>query len=337
MNFTSALIIGLTTGGLTCLAVQGGLLIGVLARRDEDTGEPQRGWRRMLLPVAAFLIAKITIHTLLGSGLGWFGDQIALTATMRIWLQAIAGTFMVLTGIRLIFPSFLPWLTIMPPSAMRRFIRHRAKSRALIAPAVLGLLTIFIPCGTTQAMEIAAIATGSAAQAASIMLGFTLGTVPLFLLVGVLAKGTVLLQRKLTYAAATLVVILGLFTLNGVLILTDSPYEFHNVTRSFALAFSRSDDDAPDASDAETNPTINVLSNGYRPSEVTVPSGKPVTLTLVTKGNLGCTSIFRIPQLNLERDLSLKKTTTLTATFDSPGRYTFTCGMGMYRGTIIAI
>lgn len=337
MNLTTALITGLTTGALTCLAVQGGLLIGLLARRDEDAEASPRGWRRMLLPVAAFLIAKITVHTILGLGLGWFGDQIALTATIRIWLQAIAGTFMVLTGIRLIFPSFLPWLTIMPPSAMRRFIRQRAKSRTLIAPAVLGLLTVFIPCGTTQAMEVAAIATGNAAQAAGIMFGFTLGTAPLFLLVGVLAKGTVLLQRKLTYAAATLVVLLGLYTLNGVLILTDSPYEAHNVARSVAQGLTRSGDYQADAADAETNPTITVSASGYRPNEVTVPAGSPVTFTLKTKGRLGCTSIFTIPQLDIERDLSTQPTTTITTTFKKPGRYTYTCGMGMYRGVINAI
>lgn len=335
MNFLTAFITGITTGGLTCLAVQGGLLVGVLARRTEDDETPP--WQRMLLPVAAFLIAKIAIHSLLGFGLGWFGDSISLSTTVRIWLQSIAGFFMVLTGIRLVAPGWLPWLTITPPAAMRRFIRNRAKSEALIAPLILGLLTIFIPCGTTQAMEISAIASGNALKAAGIMFGFTLGTAPLFLIIGVLAKGTTLLQRKISVVASIIVVALGLYTLNGSLILMDSPYEFHNVARSAELALFGSRTDAGDASDVTTAPVINVTSTGYDPGEVTVPAGQAVTLKLVTGSRLGCTSIFRIPQLNIEENLFASSTKQVTATFDEPGRYTFTCGMGMYRGTINAV
>ncbi len=336
MNFTTAFITGITTGGLTCLAVQGGLLIGVLALRTED-GEEPHGWRRLIMPVAAFLVAKIAIHTLLGFGLGWFGSSIALTPTIRIWLQVIAGVFMLVTGIRLIAPGFLPWLTLMPPSAVRRFVRKNAKSQSLIAPFVLGLLTILIPCGTTQALEISAIATGNALRAAGIMFGFTLGTAPLFLIVGVLAKGTALLQKKMAYLAAAVVVFLGLMTLNSALVLTDSPYEFHNVSRSLGAALFGNDNSSDDATKANNNPTIGVSGSGYSPDEVTVNAGIPVAIKLVAKASLGCTGIFRIPQLNIEQSLTPSQTTTITATFPSPGRYTFTCGMGMYRGTIIAI
>lgn len=336
MNFLTAFITGITTGGLTCLAVQGGLLVAILARRDED-GEQPRTWQRLLIPVAAFLAAKIFIHTLFGFGLGWFGDRIALTTPIRVWLQVIAGSFMVITGIRLIAPGFMPWLTVMPPSAVRRLVRKSTKSRALFAPVILGLLTIFIPCGTTQAMEVASIATGNALQAASIMLGFTLGTAPLFLIIGVLAKGTTFLQKKLAYAAATIVVLLGLFTINGALILTDSPYEFHNVVRAVGTGLFGEGTEQDSVSDTNNNPVITVQANGYFPDEVTVPSGVPVTLTVRPKGRLGCTSQFRIPQLNIERNLTEGNDTAISATFTKPGRYTFTCGMGMYRGTIIAV
>lgn len=336
MTFLTAFLTGITTGGLTCLAVQGGLLVGILARRDENDDQP-RTWQRLLLPVAAFLIAKIFIHTLFGFGLGWFGDKIALTTTVRVWLQVFAGTFMLLAGVRLIFPQFLPWLTIVPPAAIRRLVRKSARSRMLAAPVILGLLTIFIPCGTTQAMEVASIATGNALQAAGIMLGFTLGTAPLFLIVGVLAKGTTLLQRKLTYAAATAVVFLGLFTVNGALILTDSPYEFHNVVRAVGNGIFGESQASASTSSADENPVITVQANGYFPDEVTVPAGKNITLTIKSKGRLGCTSIFRIPQLNVEMDLTEDTTTTIPAMFKNPGRYTFTCGMGMYRGIINAV
>lgn len=331
MSPIAAFVTGLTTGGLTCLAVQGGLLLGLLARRDDSASHLPR-WQWYVLPVAAFLTAKLAAHTLLGAGLGWLGDSIQLSQTARVWLQSLAGVFMVVTGIRLIVPQWLPWLAITPPAAVRRLIRSSAKSQLIFAPAVLGLLTLLIPCGTTQAMEVAAIAAGSAAQGAAVMFAFVLGTAPLFFLVGVLAKGTALIQRRLAFAAATVVIGLGLYTLNGVLVLTDSPWSFQN-----RLAAWRSLSTSADQSAATDRPVIRVLNDGYEPSRVIVPASLPVKLELVTDRLYSCTSIFTIPKLGLTRSLPQTGRTVITTTFPAAGNYTFACGMGMYSGTIEAI
>lgn len=336
MNPLTAFLTGLSTGGLTCLAVQGGLLLGLLALRQQDDQALSR-WQRLILPVTAFLLAKLLIHTLLGFGLGSLGEKIQLTTQARIWLQSFSALFMVVTGIRLLKPSWLPWFQLTPPASLRRLVRRSAKSQALLAPAMLGLLTILIPCGTTQAMEIAAITTGSAWQGASIMFAFVLGTAPLFFLVGLLAKGSTLLQRRLTYITATIVVVLGLYTFNGVLVATGSIYSFQSERAAWQRAFGGAGQDTQTAGTAETSPVIEVTSIGYTPTSVVVPAGEQVLLNLVAKGQLGCTSIFRIPQLGIQEQLASKSTTVVRATFPQPGTYTFTCGMGMFSGTINAV
>lgn len=340
MNPLTAFLTGLSTGGLTCLAVQGGLLLGLLAMRQAEDEQLNR-WQRLILPVAAFLIAKLAIHTLLGFGLGSLGEKIQLTTTARIWLQTFSAIFMVIAGIRLFKPHWLPWLNIAPPASLRRLVRKSAKSEALLAPAMLGLLTIFIPCGTTQAMEIAAITTGSAWQGASIMFAFVLGTAPLFFLVGVLAKGSSLLQNRLKYATAALVIGLGLYTFNGVLVMTGSIYSWQNQIAAWRWTLAGGAQNtvalAQAAAAAEINPTIEVNPTGYTPSELTVPAGQPVTISLVPKGRLGCTSIFRIPQLRVQQQLAPDETTKVAVTFPAPGSYVFSCGMGMFTGTINAI
>ncbi len=332
----TAFLTGLTTGGLTCFAVQGGLLLGLLAHRDEGRDPNDRSIARLVMPVGAFLVAKLIAYTLLGLALGWFGDAITLSTAAQLWLQGIAAAFMIVTGIRLIAPGFLPWLSLPAPAPIRRFIRHRAKSTSIVAPAVLGFLTILIPCGTTQAMEVAAIASGSVLQAASIMFAFVLGTAPLFFTIGVLARGTGLAQRRLTAAAAVLVIGLGLYAFNGILVATDSPYEFRSVVTAVQAGLSKSPSSGSD-DEAQTTATITVKANGYSPTSLTVPANEPVQLKLQSKGPLGCTSLFRIPKLDLETDVPRDSSTTLTATFPAPGRYVFTCGMGMYSGTIEAI
>ena len=88
---------------------------------------------------------------------------------------------------------------------------------------------------------------------------------------------------------------------------------------------------------ADEHPVIQVLPTGYVPSSITVSAGKPVTIKLDVPGKLSCTSIFRIPKLNVLRQLSPNSTSDLTVTFPKPGSYTYTCGMGMFTGTIQAI
>lgn len=328
-----AFITGLTTGGLTCMAVQGGLLLGLLARRRaESNGETK--WHQMIVPVSGFLIAKITVYTLLGLALGVVGAKLKLSSGVSVWLQSIAGAFIIVTGIRLIFPRWLPWLTITPPARLRRFIRRQGKNESWLGPAFLGLLTVLIPCGTTIAMETAAIASGSAVKAAMILFAFTLGTAPLFLLVGVLAKGATFVQRKLVWATAAIVVALGIYTFNGALVMIDSPYSIQNEVAAFQAVFGGG---SSVATAAVANVTINVLPNGYDPNTVTVPAGQPVTLSLAAKGRLGCTSIFRIPKLNVEEQLTPGGVTPVAVTFPATGRYSFSCGMGMYTGTIEAV
>lgn len=336
----AALLTGLTVGGLTCLTVQGGLLLGLLARRttDDDTSGPT--WRRLLIPVGAFLAAKIIAHTILGLGLGWLGQSITLSTTARIWLQAIAAMTMLIAGIRLLKPGFLPWLQLTPPAGMRRFIRQRAKGQDIFAPAVLGLMTVFIPCGTTQAMEIAAIATGDALRAATIMFAFTIGTAPLFILVGLLARGTAIFQRRLSIAAALLVIGLGLYAFNGVLVASGSNYSMQNIIQSTKLAFQGEPEEysPTDAGGkATTTPTINVSGTGYTPDHLTVPAGQLVTITLKGGSQIGCASSFRIPKLKLDADVPPNGSTTLAATFPKAGRYEFSCSMGMFRGVITAV
>lgn len=338
MSPLTAFLTGLTSGGLTCLAVQGGLLVGLLARPGSEAETGPR-WKRLAAPVAAFLSAKLVAHALLGLGLGLLGARLALSPQVRIALQTVAALFMVVAGIRLLRPTWLPWLNIVPPAPLRRLIRRSGRNESLFALALLGLLTIFIPCGTTQAMEVAAIATRNAGQAAAIMAAFVLGTAPLFFMIGLLAKGTSLVQRRLALVTAVIVVGLGLSSLNGVLVMTGSSYSLQaqRAAWSWALAGGHSPTSGAVQAVADNAPTIEVRTSGYSPSSITVAAYQPVTLNLRGVGRLGCTSIFRIPTLNIEQSVAGDATTRLAVRFPRPGRYTFTCGMGMYTGTIDAV
>ncbi|MDQ5970450.1 MAG: uncharacterized protein QG603_227, partial [Patescibacteria group bacterium] len=71
MNLLTIFLTGLLTGGLTCLAVQGGLLATAIAQRKEGVDGAKAN---KLLPIISFLLAKLIAYTIFGFLLGWLGS-----------------------------------------------------------------------------------------------------------------------------------------------------------------------------------------------------------------------------------------------------------------------
>ena len=177
-QFILAFITGLTTGGLSCLAVQGGLLAGSLAQQIEqdvlnaprcrESGQGSPAPRtNTALPIALFLLAKLVAYTLLGALLGLLGSFLTLSPVTRAVLMIAIGVFMVGNALRMlnVHPIFR-YFAIEPPRFITRYIRRTAKrGTELFTPLFLGALTVLIPCGVTQAMMAAALGTGNPAPA----------------------------------------------------------------------------------------------------------------------------------------------------------------------------
>ena len=105
MNLWTVFLTGLLTGGLSCMAVQGGLLATTLVQNEEDRlrgiATKGRAW-----PILAFLIAKIIAYTVLGALLGIFGSFFRLSVSTQVFLQIAVGIFMIGTALNLL--SSLP-------------------------------------------------------------------------------------------------------------------------------------------------------------------------------------------------------------------------------------
>ena len=78
---------GLITGGLTCLAVQGGLLAATIAQRQEESMKEGLNNSGNAFPIFIFLIFKLIAYTVLGFLLGLFGSVFELSLTARIIMQ----------------------------------------------------------------------------------------------------------------------------------------------------------------------------------------------------------------------------------------------------------
>jgi len=259
-QYLIAFITGLTTGGLSCLAVQGGLLASSLAHQIEQdmlnqattaksrpSTQTQPGGKsrpadsaaipgkkfrpRTALPIALFLTAKVAAYTLLGFLLGALGTVLQLTPMMRAAMLIVLGIFMVGNALRMlnIHPIFR-FFALEPPKFVTRYIRKTSKRGAdFSTPLFLGALTVLIPCGITQAMMAVALATGSPVQGALLMFAFTLGTSPVFFAVAYLTTQIgARLEKTFMRFVAVVVLILGIMTYISGLRLAGVPIHMPN-------------------------------------------------------------------------------------------------------------
>ena len=74
--------------------------------------------------------------------------------------------------------------------------------------------------------------------------------------------------------------------------------------------------------------------SAYTPNRVQFRVGQPARLRVVTGERVGCTSVFTIPTLGIEGALPRNGEGTFDIPTNKPGKIRFTCGMGMYSGTI---
>jgi heme/copper-type cytochrome/quinol oxidase subunit 2 len=88
----------------------------------------------------------------------------------------------------------------------------------------------------------------------------------------------------------------------------------------------------------ESSPKVKMLvtAQGYTPNVIRVKKGVPVELEIENPfDSSNCLTTFEIPDFNINR-VNLKiGTTNLSFTPDRPGEYMFSCGMKMFKGTII--
>lgn len=329
VNVWGIFLLGLFTGGLTCLAVQGGLLTATIAQREEEKLKEKTKQSGNALPIIAFLGAKLVAYTLFGFLLGWFGSLFQLSITAQIVMQIAVAVFMLGTALSIlnVHPIFR-YFIIQPPKFVTRMVRNKSKSKSLFAPVLLGAFTVFIPCGTTQAMMALAMGSGNPLIGSAVLFSFVLGTSPLFFVLGYFAtKLSESLHKMFMRITAGVLILLSLFNLNNVLALTGNTWTFDSV-------FNQSLLNAPQDV-TQKDVVIEIEEEGYAPQVVTVNKGEKISFHIKNDGVYTCAAAFTIPAFNYQKFIPGGKTETIELTMpDKPTQIPFMCSMGMYRGVI---
>lgn len=331
-NVWVALITGITTGGISCFAVQGGLLASSLTRQKE--GEQKKA-------VLVFLVAKIVAYTVLGFLLGLLGSSLIISPIIQGYMQILAGVFMLVTvGKILDLHPFFRKLTITPPKSIFRILRRKSVDEGLFSSGILGGLTVLIPCGVTQAMILLSVSSGNAVWGSLIMFAFILGTSPVFFALG-LTSEKILQTKSLKLIAALAIFYLGIISINTGQVLRGSVHNLQNYYLAAVGKLDRgqynSDQIAKQLPNGGQEAEISVSTYGYKTNTKTLRVGVPTTLKLTTQNTNGCSRAFTVPEYGISKILPESGVETITFTPKKTGRLAFTCSMGMYTGSFNVI
>ncbi len=328
-SIASSLLLGLTAGVSTCMALVGGLVLGVTARHAEK--HPEATMTQKFRPHAYFNLGRIIGFAFFGGLLGLVGSLIAPSSIMLGILMMIVALLMLVMGIQItgISPALSDMRLTLPSSIARALGIHRTHEREYGhgRALTLGALTFFLPCGFTQLVQMSAVTSGGFVPGALLMGAFALGTAPGLLGIGGIAsimRG--MFGRIFFKVAGVAVIALAILNLRGGINLT-----------GFTMS-------AWDTASVSTINTVNGVqevrmeqySYGYRPSSFTIKRGVPVRWIIDSTESRSCASSIRVPTLGISRTLSSGEN-IIEFTPETSGPLRFTCSMGMYSGTFTII
>lgn len=317
-----ALLVGLVAGVSTCMALVGGLVLGLAARHAEQ--HPEASAMQKFRPHIFFNLGRILGFAFFGGLIGLIGQAFKPANNLLAFLTIAIGLVMIFFGLKLIeiFPA-LRDKNITLPSGIAQFfgLNNEIKEYNHKGAIIMGILTFFLPCGFTQAMQLYAISTGSFWQGMAIMSLFSLGTAPGLLGIGGLTSVFKGKKARIFFMIAGLVVItLGLV----------------NIDNGSRLFGKRIDNKVvvPVVNQAAQEVYMNQTKTGYSPNIFTIKKNQPVKWVVNSETQLSCTAYLVMPSYGISEGLRAGEN-IINFTPTEIGEIPFSCSMGMYRGKFI--
>jgi sulfite exporter TauE/SafE len=221
-SYLAAWLVGLM-GAVHCVGMCGGLVAAMSLGLPEPL---RRRPRRLAVYLLAYNLGRIASYAAAGAVLGAAGyvaAHLLLLQQAERALQVVASLFMVALGLylggwwlglaRIEAAGAVLWRRLEPTA--RRLLPVRGLPQALM----LGVVWGWLPCGLVYSVLIWAMAAGSAASGALLMLSFGVGTLPTLMLTGALASRVAGLTRIpwVRRTAGLLIVALAIGMLAGAL------------------------------------------------------------------------------------------------------------------------
>jgi len=336
-SLVTVLIIGLTAGFSTCMALIGGLVLGTATRYAQN--HPNATNRERFTPHLWFTAGRIVSYTVLGGIIGGIGSFFQFSGFSLGLLTLAVALVMLTLGMQLtgLFPRLEGLKFSLPKGIARLFgIKNQKESEYSHKNSfALGASTFFLPCGFTQAMQLYAMSSGTVFSGAMIMGIFAIGTAPGLLGIGGLTsviRGV--FAKKFFKFAGVAVMGLSLFNLNNALNLIG----WNPVNRlglgSAVLAAATENFDVRKGNTQIVRMTQDA--RGYSPNSFTIEKGVPVKWIINSTDVNTCASSIVSSQIDVRVNLHPGEN-IIEFTPKETGTINFSCMMGMYRGSFTVV
>lgn len=331
-------LFGLLAGVSTCAALVGGIVLSWSADWQK-TAAVGGSLLDKMKPHLFFNLSRLVSYALLGLILGALGSKLGLSLTFNALLVIAVSLLMTANGLKMLgLKAFKNFQIALPKSFSRRFA-DEADYQGRLMPGIMGALTVFLPCGFTITAESLALVSGSSFQGALIMSAFALGTVPGLLAIGFSAvkMGASSRREVFSRAAGALVLLFAAFNINSQLNVLGLP-SLNNFSAADNISENRAGKqagDLPQLVNGQQVIKMQASAAGYSPAYFKIRAGVPVRWEITDTGTSGCTNAVMSRDL-FQGTIGLTpgETSVKEFTVAQPGRYKFSCWMGMVTGII---
>ncbi len=329
-------IFGLLAGISSCAALVGGIVLSMSKQWLEIYSENQK-FSKKIQPHVMFNAGRVASYALFGGLLGLVGSKLQFSLQASSFLIIAISFLMVAMGLQMLGVKAFRKFQIAPPKFITRNIADERNFQGKLMPLIMGALTFFLPCGFTITAQGIALLSGSFVKGSLIMSAFALGTVPMLMLIGLSSakfSSKPHLAERFSKIAGFLVLFFALFNINGQL----NVLGFSGINSLFGSGESAKVENLPPMVEGKQIIKMEASASGYSPNYFKVRANVPVRWEITDIGTSGCTNAVISRNLfDGQVDLEPGKLSVKEFTPATPGKYRFSCWMGMVSGTIEVI
>jgi len=336
-------VFGLIAGISSCAALIGGIILSMSKQWGELYSDTDSTWKK-IQPHLIFNAGRLISYAVLGTALGAIGSKLNFSLKFGPILVIAVSIMMIFLAFQMFgFKAFRKFQFTMP-KFITRFIANESNFKGRYVPFLMGAFTFFLPCGFTITAQGLALISGNAIQGGLIMLLFALGTLPMLLTIGLSSvkfSQKPHLSERFLKVAGILVLFFAFYNINfqlnilGISSLSDLGINSSRSSSAVKNNSFQNEEGLPPIVNGKQILKMDASSRGYSPSYLKVKVGIPVRWEITDKGTSGCTNAI-ISKSLFEGEIPLTPGQTSIKEFtpEKPGKYKFSCWMGMISGII---
>jgi uncharacterized protein len=338
LNSTSSLFaffgFGLLAGVSSCAALVGGIVLS-MSKQWNELYSKEQSTSQKLQPHLMFNTGRVVSYFVLGGVLGIIGSRLQISPQFTAFLIIAISFLMIALGLQMLGVKAFRKFQIALPKALTGKMVDERKFQGKYMPFLMGALTFFLPCGFTITAQSLALISGNVFTGAMITGAFALGTVPMLLFIGLSSvkfSSKPHLAERFSKVAGFLVLFFAMFNMsNQMNVLGFTGFNFtQNQSQNTTGA-----KDLPAVVGEKQVIKMTASGSEDSPNYFKVKVGVPVRWEIAGASSLGCNgAIISRNLFDGAIDLTPGQVTIKEFTPQTPGKYRFSCTMGMIAGTI---